>query len=134
MPPETIIDNEIVTLLYYPESKIIHNRFHKPTFGKSYRGVMIQGLRILKQRQATKWLSDNRELSAVGSENTEWLKAIWAPQAMAAGWNRWAILLPKELIGQMNMKQFIEFNSDKGVSVCVFSDSARALVWLEQHG
>jgi hypothetical protein len=33
----------------------------------------------------------------------------------------------------MNMKQFIEFNSQKGVSVCVFSDPAQALAWLEQH-
>jgi hypothetical protein len=133
MPPETIIENEFVTLLYYPESKIIHHRFHKPTFGKTFRSALMQGLKILKQHHARKWLSDDRENSALGSENTDWSQTIWAPQARAAGWNCWAVVLPKELIGQMNMKQFIELNSEKGVSVCVFSDPAQALVWLEQH-
>ena len=52
MPPETIIKNEFATLLYYPQSKIIHHQFHKPTFGKTFRNVLMQGLRILKQHHA----------------------------------------------------------------------------------
>jgi hypothetical protein len=133
MAAETIIENEFVTMLYHPESGIIHHRFHKPAFGKNFRNALMTGLKILKQRHAKKWLSDDRENSALGEENTDWSQNIWAPQARAAGWNCWAIVLPKELIGQMNMRQFIELNSRKGVSVNVFPDPAEALAWLVQQ-
>jgi hypothetical protein len=133
MLPETIVENEFATLRYYPESKIIHHQFHKPTFGKTFRSVLLQGLITLKQHHVRKWLSDDRENSALGSENTDWSQNIWAPQARAAGWNRWAIVLPRELVGQMNMRQFIELNLGKGVAVSVFSEPDQALVWLEQQ-
>jgi hypothetical protein len=132
--PETILENEFATLLYYPESKIIHHCFHKPTFGKSFRSTLLEGLKILKQHHAKKWLSDDRENSALGRENTDWSQNIWGPQARAAGWNCWAIVLPTDLVGQMNMRQFIELNLKKGVSVSVFSEPAQALAWLEQQG
>ena len=133
MPPETIVENEFATLLYYPGSKIIHHQFHKPTFGKTFRTVLMQGLKILKQHHARKWLSDDRKNSALGSENTDWSQTVWGPQARAAGWNCWAIVLPRELVGQMNMRQFIEINLEKGVSDCVFPEPTQALTWLEQQ-
>jgi hypothetical protein len=133
MKAETIIDDDHVTMLFYPASGIVHHCFHKPTFGKHFRNTLMEGLRVLKQKKATKWLSDDRENSALGAENTEWSQNIWAPQARAAGWSCWAIVLPRELVGQMNMQQFIELNSKRGVTVSVFSDPTRALSWLEQQ-
>ena len=31
--PTTILDNEYATLLYHPETKIVHHQFHKPIGG-----------------------------------------------------------------------------------------------------
>jgi hypothetical protein len=42
-------------------------------------------------------------------------------------------VLPRELIGQMNMKQYIDNNLKKGVVVRVFPHPAEALAWLEQQ-
>ena len=129
--PTTILDNEYATLLYHPETKIVHHQFHKPVSGQSFREVLEKGAEACEEHGAIKWISDDRANSAIPPEDGHWAENIWVPRVLAVGWKYWAIVMPAKIIGQMNMQRFIKTYGDQGVTVQIFSDLDEAMRWLE---
>jgi hypothetical protein len=127
----TIIDNRSARLVYHPDAGIIHHEFRTLMRGDAFRDVLNRGLEAMEQYRATKWLSDDRRNSATTSEDANWAETVWFPHALAAGWKHWAIVLPENFVGQMNMKRFIEHNAAQGINVRVFTDPDKAFRWLE---
>lgn len=131
MPTITVIDNENASLWYHPETGIVHHKFKKFAWGETFRGVLNKGLEQMEEHGATKWLSDDRASSALRPEDGEWAEKDWSPRVAAAGWKYWAIVLPENVIGKMNMQGFIDVQAAAGRTVKVFSDPNEALTWLE---
>jgi hypothetical protein len=127
----TVLDNEFVSMWYYPSSGILHHQFHKYLWGDTFREALNKGVDVFRQHHATKWLSDDRKNAALSRADTEWAIGDWFPRVLKAGWKYWAIVLPENVIGQMNMKLFIENYSKQGVTTRVFSDPDDAMKWLE---
>lgn len=131
MPTITVMDNENASLWFHPESGIVHHKFKKYMWGDAFKEVLDKGLEQMKEHGATKWLSDDRANSALRPEDGAWANDDWTPRVLAAGWKYWAIVLPQNVIGRMNMQQFIDQQSQAGVTVRVFSDPNEALSWLD---
>jgi hypothetical protein len=131
MSTKIILDNEFATLWLHPETKIIHHFIKKFVFGDALRGILDKGYEILKQEGCSKWLSDDRNNSALSAEDTKWAQTDWFPRVQKAGWKYWAIVMPEKVIGQINMKKFIEDYKNLGIDVNVFSKPEDALKWLE---
>jgi hypothetical protein len=127
----TVLNNDFATVLYHPDGKIVHHQFHKFIYGQAFRDVLTKGAEIFEQYGATKWLSDDRNNSALPAEDSEWAIQTWNPRVLQAGWQYWAVVLPVKIIGQMNMQRFIEMYSEMGVTVKAFSDPDEALAWLK---
>lgn len=128
--PTTIIDNDRVTLWYHPETGVVHHQFKKPVRGRDFREVLNAGLEIMEEHGATRWLSDDRNNSALTPEDSTWAEDVWSEAAVKIGWRYWAIVLPEYVVGKMDMAQYIARGRGKGVNVRVFSDPAEALEWL----
>lgn len=126
----TILDTDRATLWYHAETGIVHHHFKRPVSGQDFRKVLETGLEILKEKGATKWLSDDRNNSALTPEDSKWAEEVWSELAVECGWRYWAIVLPEYVVGKMDMAQYISRGRGKGVSVRVFSDPAEALEWL----
>jgi hypothetical protein len=133
MSKDILIDTDYVTLWYDPEKKIVHHKFHKYIYGQQFRDALEKGLEVFKEKGAQKWLSDDRNNSALPTEDTNWAQSNWAPRVIAAGWKYWAIVLPEKVIGQINMQHFIDNYSEQGVTVKIFSDPDEARKWLESQ-
>ena len=133
MSKTILIDTDYVTLWYHPEKKIVHHQFHRYIYGQEFRNVLETGLKVFKEKGAHKWLSDDRNNSALPTEDTNWAQSNWAPRVIAAGWKYWAIVLPQKVIGQMNMQRFIEDNAGLGLTMQAFTDPDEALKWLESQ-
>lgn len=131
MSTVTVLENEYASLWYHPEAKVVHHQFHKYIFGDAFRSVLSTGVEVMKKNGAHKWLSDDRNNSAVSKEDAEWGEAVWTPQVIGAGWKYWAVVLPEKVVGQMSLKRFMDDYSLRGVKVQVFSDPDKALKWLE---
>ena len=127
----TIHQDENATLVYYPETKIVYNTFHKQTTSEVFRQVLNAGAEAMKKYGGTKWLSDDREhMAAFTPEDRDWADNDWYPRVVAAGWKTWALVVPRDLIARFNMKEIIEENFRKGIRIMVFSDPDEALKWL----
>lgn len=127
----TLIENEHACLWYHPHAKIIHHRFLQPVANEAFRNVLLTGLRLLRDEGAQKWLSDDRNNSILSAEDSAWSQDYWLPFAIQAGWKYWAILLPNNARGKVNLRRLASFVEDKyRVNVKLFSDPDDAWQWL----
>lgn len=125
-----VIDNEYATLKYHPDTQIVHHVFHKPIGGPEFRSVLNGGAALLKEHGACKWLSDDRNNSALSDEDTEWSKSDWFPRAAASGWKFWALVVPPDLAARMNLKEFVDTYFELGLRTMVFTEPEEAMEWL----
>jgi hypothetical protein len=132
--PRSLIDNDSVALWYHPGKKIVHHEFRKFVHGKEFRDVLEKGLEAFRQYGACKWLSDDRGNGPISPADAEWARNDWAPRVISAGWKYWAVVLPEGVLGQMNMKRWIDEYGQQGVAAQAFSDPAVAMTWLEGQG
>src|SRR5271165_5922417 len=107
MSVTTIIDNEYATLRYHSDKKIVHHTFLKPIAGDAFREILTRGIDLLAEHQAEKWLSDDRGNGPLSEADTEWSMQTWFPKAKAAGWKYWALVVPQNIMAQMNLQEFI---------------------------
>ena len=131
MSTQMILDNDAASLWFHSDTRIIHHKFKKFVRGDDIRNVLDAGYEALKANGAQKWLSDDRNNSAIPAEDEEWAKTNWFPRVVAAGWKYWAICLPEKVVGQMNMKRYAEAYKEAGITANFFSDPDVALKWLE---
>jgi hypothetical protein len=126
-----IIETEAVSLRYHPRTKIVHHEIRRFVHGQEFRDILEKGLEVFQRNSAHKWLSDDRGNGPLKPADAEWALNDWAPRVMARGWKFWAVVMPKKVLGQMNMKRWIEAYTERGVTTQAFSDPHEAMVWLE---
>ena len=128
-----IIDNEHATLQVYANKGIVHHKFNKFIYGEPFKEVLNKGAEAFEQYKCFKWLSDDRENSALRPEDVEWAQTVWEPRILKAGWKHWALILPKKVVGQMNMNRIVDRYKTIGINVEIFTEFEKAIVWLEQQ-
>ncbi len=131
-PRQVVLKNEHVTIWFYPDTRIVHHRFHKFTVGQPLRDALDAGTAALQRFDAHKWLSDDRNLSALPEADVEWGRTEWFPRTIEAGWKAWALVLPQTIVGQMNLKRVAAEYAEHGLTANVFTDPIEALAWLER--
>jgi SpoIIAA-like len=130
MPPRVLIENEYATLWYHADGRIVHHKVHKPIQGPPFREMLTRGAELFEKNGAQKWLSDDRGNAALHPDDSKWASEIWSARVVAAGWRAWAIVMPEQVLGKLNMKRFISMYADQGVEVQIFTDPDAALRWL----
>jgi hypothetical protein len=131
MTQTTIEDNEFATLWFHPEKKIIHHEFKKFIHGEVLHTFLLKGTETMKKYKATKWLSDDRKIPVLKSEDSKWGQEIWFPQTIQAGWKYWALVTPTAVIGKVTMENLLKIYAQAGVTAKYFDTPEEALKWLE---
>lgn len=126
----TIFDDDNITLLYHPISKIVHMQFHRFLFGKPFRNALDRVAETFLKYSACKWLSDDRENTAISNADLEWCERDWFPRVAKAGWKYWAIVKPEKIIGQMTMRKLADSYRGRGIVAQMFTDVEEAMQWL----
>jgi hypothetical protein len=129
-----LIDTEAASLRYYPATRIIHHELRRFVHGDDFRRILEEGLRVFIEHSACKWLSDDRGNGALKPADADWALNDWGPRVIAAGWKYWAVVLPEKVIGQMNMRRWIDTYASLGVTAMAFTNPRRAMTWLEGQG
>jgi len=127
----TLVDNEFVSLWFYPLPRILHHKIYKFLPALAFQELLNTGARHLQKYKATKWLGDNRENPVVSKENHEWARAVWTPRALDAGFKYWATVMPTQAIGRLQLRMFIQEYEDLGVTVQAFDEVDEAFRWLQ---
>ena len=133
MKSEIIIDNKNFSLWYYPENKIIHHKFHDYVYGSALRSYLHEGVKVMKDKSAVKWLSDDRENPTLSPEDVLYGKDVWVPAAIKAGWKYWDLILPAAVPGKSSMTRFLDYVAEYGVVIKLFQETDEAIKWLQEQ-
>lgn len=131
MSSTIIIDNEFITIQYYPKEGIIHHTIHKPISGQPFRDAFNTATDFLRDNGVTKWLSDDRKNGPLPPEDLEWGQTDWNQRAMAAGWKYWAVVVPEDIAAAGTFPPVIEDFYQRGLRLMVFTDIDDAMNWLD---
>jgi hypothetical protein len=132
MEKTTVLETKELSLWFHEETKIVHHELHRYPGAATLEAALEEGLSLLRERGAHKWLSDDRNGGALPKSHHEWAKNNWGPRAAKAGWKHWALILPTDALGQMNMVRLKEIYVSLGMDVRIFRRPDEALAWLEQ--
>ncbi len=130
---EILIDNDYASLWYYPDTKIIHHKFKKFIYGDQLKKVFETGAEYFEKKRCKKWLSDDRNNSALRKADLEWTSQYWKQRILDAGWKYWAIMMPDLQVGKMSLKPIINDFKELGVTVELFDDVELAYNWLSKQ-
>jgi len=132
MKTDTLLDNDAVTLVYYPEYGIVHHTIHRGITDEELQEILETGLKAFIENGATKWLSDDRGNSdGVSQEQLEWGEINWITPMINAGWKYWGLVVPDEMSAQEDMVAVIDAFYERGVRILIFTEINRALNWLK---
>jgi hypothetical protein len=130
MSANTVVDDENITMWYYPESKILQHKIHKFFSGKTFRDIFTRAADIYEKNGALKYLSDDRAVSAFRKEDMEWSDNNFLPRMKKAGWKYWAIITPESIVGQLTLKDIAGKFSAGGIETKLFPTAEEAKKWL----
>lgn len=130
MEKTEVIDNEYMSLWYYPALKIVHHKIHKTLPNGMFEEVLSAGAEYMEKYRAKKWLSDDSSLVAISKDDIEFGEKVWSPRVMKAGFRYWAIVMPKNAMGSLQIKRFIKDYSEKSVIIEPCETVEAALEWL----
>ena len=133
VPPIRVFDSESVTVWYHPDTKIVHQQFHRFVYGRAFRDALNAGAEAMQTYGAQKWLSDDRQNGPLGHRDLEWAEGDWFPRVQAAGWKYWAIVPPQAGHGQVRTQETAQAPTERGVTTKLFSNPREAMAWLERQ-
>ena len=131
MPPITILENQQITVLYHPDTKIIHHECHENVHGPDFREGLMAGAEAMKKYGAKKWLSDDRKHTVFTPDDLAWTKDVWRPAVLKAGWKYWAIVEPERPLARIRIEERAETMTKLGVTTKLFTDPDEAMKWLK---
>lgn len=129
-----VLDNEFITLWYWPAHRLVHHQMHRYTSGTPFREALETGTKLMMDHGGNKWLSDDRANNALPPADDLWARTEWFPRTKAAGWQYWAIVMPEKVVGTMHLRRFADDYAKQGITANMFSDPDEALAWVVQFG
>ena len=100
--------------------------------GKEFREGLDEGLGLLKEKGATRWLADTRKLSVLDMEDQDWTIVHWFPRAIRAGLERMAIVRPTKAVAMMSVNDVMRKADLRGLAVAYFDSLEDARAWIRQ--
>ena len=82
--------------------------------GDAHRNGSMKIVELLKQKKASKLLTDTRQAKVLGLAEQKWVNEVWVPMLKAAGTRYTATVLPQNVIAQMSINAIAKTN--KGVA------------------
>lgn len=130
---QQILQNDRITLWYYPELKIVHHRMAAAPSSEELKELLTRGAETLERFGAIKWLSDDRGNSMLRPHDEEWADTEWLPRVLRAGFKYWAIVLPQAAIGKLNMHRIASQHLRRGIVSRIETLPLAAFEWLKSQ-
>ena len=131
MPKIEVLKKPYGVLWFDEEKQLLHHEVHGNITGENWKELLNRGIEFIEKHQLKKWVSDNRNIPALDTADTVWINNDWLPRAVGLGWKYWALVLPTDVIAQINMQEFIAPFNEQGVRVMVFTMPEEAIEWID---
>lgn len=107
MAVEALSEHAHLRVLWDAELGAVHMEWLAPTGGEPFRAGLDEGLAVLVERGATKWLADMRWLGVLAKRDEAWVNEDWFPRAIDAGLRYHAIVTPESSKAQVSIRELL---------------------------
>ncbi|MCB9596907.1 MAG: hypothetical protein H6719_29560 [Sandaracinaceae bacterium] len=140
MSSEVVSEHEHLRILWDPELGAVHMQWLDPVGGAPYRDGLDEGLRVLVDKGAERWLADLRWLGVLSRADEAWVNDEWLPRATQAGLRLMAIVSPESSKAQVSIRELMlalstqEAIAEQRLTTQSFESLDDAQAWLRERG
>ncbi len=129
---EEIFNNGTAALYYWPEVKILENRWLKKVAldSEAYRKPFIAALKFAEEKPVVYYLSDLRNQGVVPIAEKNWFKNEVLPRAAELGLKYGAVVTAGNVFKTYYMNAMIKVGNIFHVPVKTFNNIDKAVNWL----
>jgi len=131
---EIYLENPYVVMFWIERIRTIGGVWKQAPLGADWNGLAtIQeclevGLRIIREKNATRWVTDTRHMAVMPPEAQRWTTENWWPRALDAGFCWLAIVMPKSVIAKMAIDRSLAPSEEHETQY--FGSVEEAITWL----
>lgn len=115
---------------YDPELDAVRMHWKQFVSGEPFRDGLDRGLELVREKGASNWYADLRELGAVDQEDQEWSNNEWFPRAIEAGLTNMAIVRPESVVAEMSVDRIMQEVEGTDLVTYNVDDPDEAREWL----
>jgi hypothetical protein len=126
---EVYLDQPYLSIRWRSVPQILYAEWKGFATSSEFRAGLLTGIRAIRQRHVTGYVSDARRAKLVLPEDERWAREVWLPQAVAAGLQRMAIVTATAGLGKMAYDDAATAMDSHGLSMRTFDSVAAATTW-----
>jgi hypothetical protein len=126
---EVYLDAPYLSIRWRSVPRILYAEWKGFATSSEFRAGLLTGIRAIRQRHVTGYVSDARKAKLVLPEDERWSREVWLPQAVGAGLKRMAIVTATAGLGKMAYDDAATAMDSHGLSMRTFDSVAAATAW-----
>jgi hypothetical protein len=95
-----------------------------------FKELLDAEIRALQEHRGWKLLADCRQQKVINPADQERANREWLPRALTAGLKRFAVVLPKSGLAEMNIREALGKVPETELQVAYFATVAEGKAWL----
>ncbi len=127
----TYFDESYLAIRWDEASRCVVMKWKKFTHSHEFRTGLEKGLELAKQKAASRWLADVRNIGALPQDDQDWSNRDWFPRVLAAGIKRNALIVPTSTLHQIAMEAIRSKVEGVDLETAYFDDIEKAKQWLD---
>jgi len=123
------LDEPYLSIRWRSVPQILYAEWKGYATSSEFRAALMTGVRAIRERNVTGYVSDARKAKLVLPEDERWAREVWLPKAVAAGLKRMAIVTAATGLGKMAYDDAATAMDSHGLSMRTFNSVAAATTW-----
>jgi hypothetical protein len=128
---DVYVDQPWLLMRWDPTHKCIHSEWKGFANSAEFRDGVMRGVQAIRERHATRYVSDTRKVKVVVREDQIWAYDVAAPLMAAAGLKRMAVVTAHTGLGRLTVEDVVRMVDDKVLLVRTFDSVAEAVTWVK---
>ena len=95
-----------------------------------YRKGLEKGLELAKEKNLTKWVTDQTNMSGIKKEEQIWAYQDWFPRVMESGIKYMAIIIPENPLTQFTVNNILKHVDLSRIQIQFFERLTKAKKWI----
>lgn len=126
---EIYLDEPYISIRWRGVPQILYAEWKGYATSSEFRAALMTGVRVIRQRHVTAYISDARKAKLILPEDERWAREVWLPQAIAAGLKRMAIVTASAGLSKMAYDDAVTDIDSHGLAFRTFDSVAVATTW-----
>ena len=126
---EVFLDEAYISIRWRSTPQLLYAEWKGFATSAEFRYALLTGVRAMRERHVTRYVSDGRRAKLVLPEDEIWGREVWLPQAVAAGLKRMAVVTASTGLSKMAYEDAATAMDSHGLSMRTFDSVAAATTW-----